>query len=610
MRLGMNSFLVAAGRPGGIITLLVFSGAIVLFVTGWVAPEVTGLLAVALLVASGVLKPDEAAEGFGSPALITLIGLFAVSAGLFRSGGLDRLRALIGSEAVRTPQRMITLLVGIVAPLSGFIPNTPIVATLLPVLEGWCHRRKISPSKVLLPLSFATVLGGTISLLGTSTNLLASDVSRKLGYGPIELFDFTAIGIPVWLLGSLYMLWASDRFLPDRGLEGDDLLADMARAGYFTDILIPRGSELVGQSLHNSRLQRRFDIDVLELHRAGQTFSAPLADLPLQEGDRLLLRCNRGNLLRLQQEHTISLAPASDQDEDLLELEGVRPSAQRVVEVLLPDGSTLAGTSVRDLRFRQRFNATLLAVRRGNQVLRELLGQVVLRTGDVLLLQAPLDAIRGLQASNDLVLLDELEKDLPTTNRKAVAVIVSLLMILLPMFRLLPLMAAVLLAAAILVISGCLRPGELMRSVRWDVILLLGSLSSFSVAMQKTGLAEGLATDLLHSLRGWPAYSVLLVVFVLGQLFTEGLSNGTTVVLLTPIATELATGLGLPPLAFIYAILFAASQSFLTPVGYQTNLMVYGPGRYRFLDMTRYGAPLTIGLAVLVPWLLCRHFGI
>ena len=608
--LAMSSFLEAASQPAATLTLAIFAGAILLFITGWIAPEVTGLLAMALLVATRVLKPDEAVQGFGSPALITLMGLFAVSAGLFRSGGLDRLRALITSDAVRSPRRMIALMVGVVAPVSGFIPNTPIVATLLPVVESWCHRRGVAPSRVLLPLSFATVLGGTISLLGTSTNLLASDISRQLGFGSLELFSFTAIGIPVWLLGGAYMLWASDHLLPDRGLDDGDLLGSLAREGYITDVLIPEGSELVGQSLHNSRLQRRFDIDALELHRGSQTFSAPLADVGLQAGDRLVLRCNRDNLLRLQQEHTVTLAPVKVEESGPAEPEAGLSSPMRVVEVLLPNGSTIAGTSVRDLRFRQRYNATLLAVRRGNQVLRELLGRVVLQAGDVLLLQAPLDAIRGLQASNDLVLLDELEKDLPTTNRKGVGVLVAALVILLPMLKLLNLLAAVLLAVVVMVATGCLRPGELQRAIRWDVILLLGSLSCFSAAMQKTGLAEALATDLLHGLRGWPPYAVLLVLFALGQLFTEALSNGTTVVLLMPIATALAQGLGLPPMAFIFAITIAASQSFLTPVGYQTNLMVYGPGRYRFLDMTRYGLPLTVLMALVVPFLICRRFGL
>jgi di/tricarboxylate transporter len=281
-----------------------------------------------------------------------------------------------------------------------------------------------------------------------------------------------------------------------------------------------------------------------------------------------------------------------------------------VVEVLLPSGSAIAGTSVRDQRFRQRYNATVLAVRRGNQVLRELLGRVVLQAGDVLLLQAPLDAIRGMQANNDLVLLDELEKDLPTTYRKWVAIPVAALVILLPMLRLINLMAAVLLAVVTMVATGCLRPGELQRSVRWDVILLLGSLSCFSVAMQKTGLAPSLAQDLLRSLQGLSPYLVLLTVFVMGQLFTEALSNGATVVLLIPVATEIARGLDLPPMAFIFAITFAASMSFITPIGYQTNLMVFGPGRYRMLDMVRFGLPLSLMLSLVTPWLICRRFAL
>ena len=601
-------FLAAATSFSGCITLLVFGLSLVLFITGWLAPEITGLLAVALLVSFGVLDPREAVQGFGTPALITLMGLFALSAGLFRSGGVDRLRDLVGSDAIRTPRRMIMLLVAVVSPLSGFIPNTPIVATLLPVVENWCHRRGVSPSKVLLPLSFAVVIGGTITVLGTSTNLLASDVSRQLGYGSIGLFDFTPIGLPLWLLGALYMVLVGDRLLPDRG-QDDNLMASMSKQGYFTDVLIPPGSELVGQSLHNSRLQRRFDVDVLELHRASQSFAAPLADLTLQAGDRMLLRCRREDLLRLQQERTITLAPVWVAPG---EQPGELPSGatMRLVEVLLPAGSSIAGSSVRELRFRQRYNATLVAVRRGQEVIRDLLGRVVLQAGDVLLIQAPIDTIRGLQNRNDLLLLDELEKDLPTTSRKGVALTISALVILLPMLGLLNLMAAVLLGVVLMVLTGCLRPGEVQRSIRWDVILLLGSIFCFSVAMQNTGLARGLAVDLLHSLQGWPAYAVLAVVFLLAQLFTETLTNGATVVLLMPIATELAKGLDLPPLAFIYAIVFASSLSFLTPIGYQCNLMVIGPGRYRFFDMTRYGAPLTLTLTLVTPWLICRHFGL
>ncbi len=595
-------------QPGALTTLAVLAGSVVLFTSGWLAPEVTGLLAAGLLIASGVLTPSEALRGFGSPAVITLMGLFALSAGLFRAGGLDRLRALLGSDAIRSPRRMILLVTTVVGPVSAFVPNTPIVAALLPVLEGWCQRRRISPSRVLLPLSFATVLGGTLTLIGSSVNLLASEVSERMGYGALGLFSFSGIGIGVWLSGSLVMVLLADRLLPDRGLNDDDLVADLASSGYLTEVEIPAGSELIGQSLHDSRLQRRYDVDVLELHRGRERFLPPLADRTLALGDRLLLRCSRTELLRLQQEHTVILAPtpesaAPPNPNDL-------QNKQRMVEVLLPSGSALTGDCLRDLRFRQRYNATVLALRRGNQVVRERLGQVVLKEGDVLLLQGPKDAIRGLQANNDLVVLEQLEKDLPTVGRKGVAIAISVLVVVLAGLDWMPLVAAVLLGTVAMVASGCLRPGDLQRAIRLDVILLLGSLASFSVALEKTGLATAMAQTLLRALADWPVYGALLVVFLFTTLLTEVMSNAAAVALLIPVAGQLAVGLGQPPLAFVYAVLFGASQSFLSPVGYQTNLMVFGPGRYRFLDITRYGLPLTLTMTMIVPLLICRHFNL
>ncbi|MEB3302661.1 MAG: SLC13 family permease [Cyanobacteriota bacterium] len=601
----MQDLVTGVLQPGALITLLTLLGSAVIFIGGWLAPEVTGLLAMALLIVGGVLKPGEAVEGFGSPALITLMGLFALSAGLFRSGGLDRLRELIGSDAIRSPKRMIALMVGVVGPVSAFVPNTPIVASLLPVVESWCQRRRISPSKVLLPLSFATVLGGTLTLLGSSVNLLASEVSGKLGYGTFDLFSFTPIGLGVWLVGSVVMVLLADRFLPDRGTDDDDLIANLSSSGYLTEVMIPQGSQLIGQSLHSCRLQRRFDVDVLELHRGSERFLPPLADRTLALEDRLLLRCSRGDLLRLQQDHTEVVAPTPEEP-------GMpdQQNKQRMVEVLLPSGSALAGDCLRDLRFRQRYNATVLALRRGNEVVRESLGRAQLREGDVLLLQGPKDAIRGLQANNDLVVLEQLEKDLPTVSRKGLALLIAALVILLPGFEIIPLVASVLLGTVAMVASGCLRPGELQRAIRLDVILLLGSLASFSVALEKTGLAAAFAKSLLLGLDNWPVYGALLVVFLFTTLLTEVMSNAATVAMLIPIAGQLALGLEQPPMAFIYAVLFGASQSFLSPVGYQTNLMVFGPGRYRFLDIARYGFPLTIAMTLVVPFLICRWFGL
>ncbi len=604
----MSELNAVMQNPQALITLAVLLLAVVLFISSALAPELTGLLSVALLIATGVLTPQKALAGFGSPALITLMGLFAVSAALFRSGALDRLRELIASERIRTPRRLIALLGFVVAPISGVVPNTPVVASLLPVIEAWCIRRGLSPSRVLLPLSFATVLGGTLTLLGSSVNLLVSDISEQLGYGSLELFSFTAIGVPIWIVGALYMLLAPKGLLPDRGSDTNQLVASIDQTGYFTEVTIPDNSNLVGQSLHNSRLQRRFDVDVLELQRGQQRLLPPLADRTFQPGDRLLLRVTRGDLLRLQQEHTVQLAQRTSGDA-LNKTSILSGDGKKTVEVLLPSGSTLAGASLRELRFRQRHNATVLALRRGQQTVQERLGQAVLKEGDVLLLQAPLDSIRGLQASNDLLVLDQLESDLPTVSRKPIAIGIALSMLLVPTVTSLPLVAAVLLAVIAMVIGGCIRPKEVQQSVRLDVILLLGSLSSFSVAMQDTGLADALASILEYWLADLPTYTALLMVFLATTILTQIISNAASVALFAPVAIQLSGNMDLPPTALLITVLFGASQSFLTPMGYQTNLMVFGPGRYRFLDVTRYGIGLTVLMTFIIPGLILWKYG-
>ena len=588
-----------------LITVLVLFLSIFLFIKNTIAPELTGLLCVGIFISTGVLTPQKALSGFGSPSLITLMGLFAVSSALFKSGALDRVREMIASDSIRTSRRFIAFLGFLIAPISGIVPNTPVVASLLPLVEGWCERRNISPSKVLLPLSFATLLGGTITLLGSSVNLLVSDISEQLGYGSLELFSFTSIGIPVWLIGTIYMIIVSDSLLPDRGIDNEFSNNGNLNV-YCTEVTIPEYSELVGQSLRNSRLQRRFDVDVLELQRNGKAILPPLADRKIEPQDRLLIRITRADLLRLEQEHTVVLAERAKYLEKgkLISSE----EGTKTFEALLPAGSTLAGASLRELRFRQRHNATVLALRRGQQTVQERLGQAVLRAGDVLLLQAPLDSIRGLQSSNDLLILDQVEDDLPNLRKKPIAIAIAILMILLPSLTDIPLVGSVLLSVIAMVGFGCLRPAEIQRSIRLDVILLLGSLSSFSVAMQTTGLADLIALNLNFILDGLPLYFALLVIFLFTLILTQFISNAASVALILPVAIEFSSVLNISPNALIMIVLFGASQSFLTPMGYQTNLMVYGPGRYRFLDIARYGTGLTIIMVLTVPALIIFNF--
>ncbi len=601
----MNLISFFSNNLDALITVLVLFLSLILFIRNTIAPELTGLLCVGIFIVTGVLTPEKALSGFGSPSLITLMGLFAVSSALFKSGALDRVRELISSENIKTPRKLILLITFLIAPISGIVPNTPVVASLLPLIEGWCERRNISPSKVLLPLSFATLLGGTLTLLGSSVNLLVSDISQQLGYGSLELFSLTSIGIPVWLIGTTYMILVSDVLLPDRG-RNKDFIKNGNMNIYFTEVTIPSSSELVGQSVRNSRLQRRFDVDVLELQRNGKVILPPLADRKFEPEDRLIVRVTRADLLRLQQEHTILLAEnkRSIVGTNLLSTE----EGTKTFEALLPSGSTLAGASLRELRFRQRHNATVLALRRGQQTVQERLGQAVLRAGDVLLLQAPLDSIRGLQASNDLLILDQFEDDLPFLIRKPIAIAIAIGMVLLPSLTNIPLVGSVLLAVIAMVAFGCLRPAEIQRSIRLDIILLLGSLSSFSVAMQVTGLADLIAINLDFVLSGMPLYFALIVIFVSTVILTQFISNAASVALILPVAIQFSSVLGISPNALIMLVLFGASQSFLTPMGYQTNLMVYGPGRYRFFDIAKYGAGLTLIMSLTVPALIILNF--
>ena len=601
----MNLISFFSNNLDALITVLVLFLSLILFIRNTIAPELTGLLCVGIFIVTGVLTPEKALSGFGSPSLITLMGLFAVSSALFKSGALDRVRELISSENIKTPRKLILLITFLIAPISGIVPNTPVVASLLPLIEGWCERRNISPSKVLLPLSFATLLGGTLTLLGSSVNLLVSDISQQLGYGSLELFSLTSIGIPVWLIGTTYMILVSDVLLPDRGRNKDFIKNDNMNI-YFTEVTIPSSSELVGQSVRNSRLQRRFDVDVLELQRNGKVILPPLADRKFEPEDRLIVRVTRSDLLRLQQEHTILLAEnkRSIDGTNLLSTE----EGTKTFEALLPSGSTLAGASLRELRFRQRHNATVLALRRGQQTVQERLGQAVLRAGDVLLLQAPLDSIRGLQASNDLLILDQFEDDLPFLIKKPIAIAIAIGMVLLPSLTNIPLVGSVLFALIAMVAFGCLRPAEIQRSIRLDIILLLGSLSSFSVAMQVTGLADLIAINLDFVLSGMPLYFALIVIFVATVILTQFISNAASVALILPVAIQFSSVLGISPNALIMLVLFGASQSFLTPMGYQTNLMVYGPGRYRFFDIAKYGAGLTLIMSLTVPALIILNY--
>lgn len=592
------------------LTLSIVVLALVCFVAEWWPVDITAIAMAILLMLLGLVTPEEGISGFGNSATITVLAMFILSAGVARTGAIEIISDLLLKWGGKRASRQILVLGMIVGPITAFINNTAVVAVFLPIVEDWCRKQKISVSKLLIPLSYATVLGGMITVIGTSTNVLASGLSQQLGYGEFSLFQFTAVGLVTFTIGLIYLTLAAPHLLPDRKAPTDGLEQDYGLRDYVSEIVVPAGSSLIGQTLRSSAIQRKFDIDVLEVIRNDSHFPQPVADKVLNAGDILLVRGGREDLLKIRDERGIEILPE-------VEFGGKSPLASElalgedsVAEVLILSNSNLVGSTLKDLRFRQRYNATVLAIRRGHELVRERLGKVPLRFGDLLLVQGPKESFLGLQTSQDLLVIEQ--RDLETLRRdKAwIAIAIILGVILVAAFDGLPILTAALAGVVLMVLTGCLKPGELYSAVRWDIIFLLAGLIPLGIAMENSGATKWLA-DLTVSWGGQlSSYWILTFFYLATSLLTEILSNNAAVVLMLPIAVKVAVALSLNPYAFMYAVTFAASNSYMTPIGYQTNTMVYGPGGYRFLDFTRVGAPLNLILLLLTPLLISVFYGL
>lgn len=590
------------------LTLGIIVLALVAFVTEWVPVDITSLLVAVVLMAFGLVTPDEGISGFGNTATITVMAMFILSAGIARTGVVQTLSGYLMRWGGKHPARQVFVLGAIVGPITAFINNTAVVAVFLPVVEDWCKKQGISVSKLLIPLSYATVLGGMITVIGTSTNVLASELAKKLGYGEFHLFQFTALGLITFLAGLIYLTLFAPALLPDRKpVEMNDVGEDYQLKAYVSEVVIPPGSSLIGQTLRSTSLQRKFDIDVLELIHNGNHFPQPIADKVLSAGDILLVRGKQEELLKIKAERGLDILP----DVKFGNLEADLSSEEEgIAEVMLLHNCGMIGSTLKDVRFRQRYNATVLAIRRGQEVLRERLGKVPLRFGDLLLVQGPKQSLLGLQTSQDLLVIEQRDLETLRQDKAWIALTIILGVIIVSGFNWLPILVASLIGVVMMVLTGCLKPGELYGAVRWDIIFLLAGLIPLGIAMDKSGTTQWLAERLVELGGGLSGYWILMFFYIATNLLTEILSNNAAVILMLPVAVKAATALSLNPYAFMYAVTFAASNSYLTPIGYQTNTMVYGPGGYKFLDFTRIGLPLNILLTILTPLLIVLFYGL
>jgi di/tricarboxylate transporter len=597
-----------------VITLVILTEAFIAFVAEWLPVEITAILVSVILMLCKLVEPDAGIAGFGNSATVTIMAMFILSAGIAKTGVIQKIRDALIKWGGKNINQQILVLGAIVGPITAFINNTAVVALLMPVIEDWGKKTNTSVSKLLMPLSYITVLGGMITLIGTSTNITASGVIKKLnieGLSEFGLFQFTILGSITFAIGLLYLAFISPKIIPNRKPANSDLVSeDYNLKDYVTEVIIKPRSPLIGKTVNSSEIQRKLDLSILELIRDGAHFPQPLGDKSLMAGDILLISGSREELLKIKEEKGIDiLADVQFQDEEL-EKE-LTSDQEKVAEILILSNSRLIGSTLKDMRFRQRYNATVLAIRRGEELIRSRLGQIPLMFGDLLLVQAPKQSFLGLQTTRELLVLEEQEIEAIRSNKAWIAITIGLAVVTVSaIFPSIKIHVTALAGVILMIVTGCLKPGEIYGAVRWDVIFLLAGLFPLGDAMDSSGTTEWMAKGLTDFAGGFSGYWLLTFFYIITSVLTEILSNNAAVILMIPIAVKVAMAVDLSPFAFALAVTFSASNSYLTPIGYQTNTMVYGPGGYKFLDFTKVGLPLNILLTFLTPALIMLIYGL
>ncbi|MDJ0691950.1 MAG: SLC13 family permease [Xenococcaceae cyanobacterium MO_188.B32] len=593
------------------LTLAIVVLALICFIGEWLPVDITAIAVMVTLMTLGLVTPQEGISGFGNSATITVMAMFIISSGIARTGAISTLSDLLLKLGGKCSHQQILAMGAILGPITAFMNNTAIVAIFLPVVEQWCKKQGISVSKLLIPLSYVSIMGGMITVIGTSTNVLASGLSEQLGYGAFSLFQFTKLGLISATVGLIYLVVVAPHLLPARKNPQSDVVGqDYQLKDYICELVIKPRSKMIGQTLTNSDLQGKFDVDILELIRHDCHFSQPLGDKVLLAGDILIARGSREDILKIKDSEGIDILPDVQFSNQSVAANLTAHREEGIAEVLILANCTSIGSTLSDLHFRQRYNATVLAIRRGEELVRSRLSKLPLCFGDVLLLQGPTQSLWGLQTNISMLVIDRQELQTLRWDKAGIAISIGLGVVAIAAFNILPIMVSALIGVVLMVVTDCLKPGELYEAVRWDIIFLLAGLIPLGVAMQNSGATQWLANNLIVLGSNFSGYWLLTFFFIITALTTEILSNNASVVLLLPIAVEVAKSLDLNPFAFMFVVTFAASNSFMTPLGYQTNTMVYGAGGYKFLDFTRIGAPLTILMTIIIPPLIILLYGL
>ena len=573
---------------------MVFGLMVVVFMTMIVErlrSDVIAGCAMVFLMLGGILSPQELFQVFGNEAVVTVACMFVLSSALERTGVIARMGALIDPYVGRSDLSVSLFLLPLVAVLSAFINNTPVVLVFMPMVMAIAARQNIRPSKLLIPLSFASIFGGCCTLIGTSTNILVSSTAERMGERPFEMFDLTLVGSILAVVGMVYLWTFGRKILPERETLSTILQTTQNRQ-FFTEAIVVPGSSLIGQRLSDSPIASLPKARIIEVIRGDELIGVALNEIVFEAGDRVRMSTVLSSVMELK-----DLSGLEIQQQDGLDgLEWVGTQKAALVECVVSPRSSMMGKTIARVDLRRAFGVLVLAVHRHGVNLREKLQSTVLQYGDTLLLEGTETAIKRLRESRDLIVLGEQPHLLPLKHKQWLAGLSIVFLVVASVFTSMPIGALALSAAIFVVLSGCLDMDEAYKAIDWRVIFLICGMLGIGLALEKTSGVGWLAENMI-ALFGYyqcPGFVIISGIILLTSVLTTFLSNNAVAVIMTPIAIEVAQFFEMNPAPFMVAVAMGASACFASPVGYQTNALVYGAGGYVFRDFIRVGLPLNL----------------